>query len=133
MGGRGPCFGDPRISVGVGVREIYVSHIDVSWVQCYKTISRDETLSRFVRGEISNGLREPEVAASAANLFPVRLSSGVSANNTGLPPPAKACPKKDAGGGTSRKAGHGGQPIQQRPGARRGERQSGRKPLGVSG
>src|ERR1700688_5325413 len=99
MGGRGPCFGDPRISVGVGVREIYVSHIDVSWVQCYKTISRDETLSRFVRGEISNGLREPEVAASAANLSTVRLSSGVSANNTGLPPPAKACPKTDAGGG----------------------------------
>jgi len=25
-----------------GTREIYVSHIDVSWVQCYKTISRDE-------------------------------------------------------------------------------------------
>jgi hypothetical protein len=51
-GGSGSSFSRPRISVGRGTREIYVSHIDVSWVQCYKTISRDEILSRFVGGEV---------------------------------------------------------------------------------
>jgi hypothetical protein len=45
--GRGPALGRPRISICRGIRGIYVSHIDVSWVQCYKTIGADETLSRF--------------------------------------------------------------------------------------
>ena len=39
---------DPRIGGWLGTREVYVSHIDVSWVQCYKTIDRDEILDRFV-------------------------------------------------------------------------------------
>src|SRR5207253_7404371 len=46
----------------------------------YKTISRDETISRFDRSDVSNGLRKPQQAASAANLSTVRLSSGISAN-----------------------------------------------------
>ena len=44
----GSLFGGPRrIRVRRGSREIYVSHIDISWVQCYKNISDDEILSRF--------------------------------------------------------------------------------------
>src|ERR1700704_6680724 len=55
------------------------------WVQCYKTIGPDETLSRFIRGD--GGLRKPEEAARAANSSTVRLSSGISANilDFGLP------------------------------------------------
>src|ERR1700686_2390818 len=68
MGGGGPCFGDPRIRVGIGIREIYVSHIDVSWVQCYKTASRGETIGRFARGDVPGGQRKPKQAAGAANL-----------------------------------------------------------------
>ncbi|QQO24839.1 hypothetical protein JJB98_31680 [Bradyrhizobium diazoefficiens] len=33
-----------------GSREIYVRHIDVSWAQCYKTISPHEILDRFAPG-----------------------------------------------------------------------------------
>jgi len=43
----GSLFGGPRIRVRRGSREIYVSHIDISWVQCYKNIGDDEILSRF--------------------------------------------------------------------------------------
>src|SRR5664279_3141667 len=39
------------------------------------------------------------MAARAANELTVRLSSGMSANNTGLPPSAKACPMGRAGDG----------------------------------
>src|SRR6516164_636889 len=45
-----------RISACHGVREIYVSHIDISWVQCYKTIYPDEILDRFARGDLSKRL-----------------------------------------------------------------------------
>jgi hypothetical protein len=50
---KGPRLGAPRIGGRQGTRIIYVSHIDVSWFQCYKTISRDEILNRFVRGGVS--------------------------------------------------------------------------------
>jgi hypothetical protein len=44
-----------------GSREIYVRHIDVSWVQCYKTISPYEILDRFAWAGISNsGRRVPD-------------------------------------------------------------------------
>jgi hypothetical protein len=56
--GGGPLFGHPRIGVGGNILEIYVSHIDVSWVQCYKTISHDETLGRFASGDV----KRPEEA-----------------------------------------------------------------------
>jgi hypothetical protein len=71
----GSRFGRPRIRVGRRVGEIYVSHIDISWVQCYKTVGRDETLSRFSCGK--TGRKKPELAAMAANLSTVRLSSGI--------------------------------------------------------
>src|ERR1700733_9893303 len=51
-GDGGPPFGRPRIGVGGNILKIYVSHIDVSWVQCYKTISRDETLGRLISGDV---------------------------------------------------------------------------------
>src|SRR6478752_5195825 len=43
-------------------REIYVRHIDVSWFQCYKTISLHETLDRFASGGASKqgGQRRPD-------------------------------------------------------------------------
>ncbi len=78
--GRRLGLGAPRIGSWWEGREIYVSHIDVSWVQCYKTISRDEILSRFVRGDVASGLRTPEEAKKAWNLSTVRLSCGISAN-----------------------------------------------------
>src|SRR5271168_777991 len=53
---RRPRLGVPRIGGWQGTREIYVSHIDVSWFQCYKTISRGEILDRFVRGDVSKRL-----------------------------------------------------------------------------
>src|SRR5579864_6137294 len=48
--GRGAAIGPLRFGLGRGGREIYVSHIDISWVQCYKTIHRDEILDRSTRG-----------------------------------------------------------------------------------
>jgi hypothetical protein len=78
--GRRRLSGRLRIRIAGSILEIYVSHIDISWVQCYKTISRDETLSRLARGDVSNGRKRPEVAAKAANWSTVRLSSGISAN-----------------------------------------------------
>jgi hypothetical protein len=45
-------------SVLRGSREIYVRHIDVSWVQCYKTISPHEILDRFASGGIEAGRPE---------------------------------------------------------------------------
>ncbi len=45
-----------------------------------KLSSADETLDRFARGDVSSGLKKPEMAARAANLLTVRLSSGISAN-----------------------------------------------------
>jgi hypothetical protein len=53
--GRGTGSGPLRIEVGRGILDIYVSHIDISWVQCYKTGSRDETLSRVSGGDVSSG------------------------------------------------------------------------------
>src|SRR6202051_2072514 len=50
---KGPRLRAPRIGGRHGTRKIYVSHIDVSWFQCYKTINRDEILDRFVRGGVS--------------------------------------------------------------------------------
>ena len=46
-GGAGGAFRAPRIGLGGWPLEIYVSHIDISSVQCYKTAVRDETLRRF--------------------------------------------------------------------------------------
>src|ERR1700690_491361 len=53
---RRPRLGGARIGGGVGVRELYVSHIDVPWFECYKTISRGEILDRFVGGDVSKRL-----------------------------------------------------------------------------
>jgi hypothetical protein len=48
-------------SVLRGSREIYVRHIDVSWVQCYKTISPHEILDRFVSaGSSRSGRGKPD-------------------------------------------------------------------------
>jgi hypothetical protein len=48
-----------RLGVGAtrsGLRrcpsEIYVSHVDISWVQCYKTAGYRETLDRFAPAEL---------------------------------------------------------------------------------
>src|ERR1700722_12266106 len=59
---------------------IYVSHIDISWVQCYKTASHDEILNRFDRGDVPNGVRKPCTSGEGRELSTVRLSSGISAN-----------------------------------------------------
>src|SRR4029079_16865111 len=45
--GGGARVGRPRFGGGLGTREVYVSHIDVSWVQCSQTISRDATFATF--------------------------------------------------------------------------------------
>src|ERR1700720_802606 len=59
-------------------------------------------------------------AATAANLSTVRLSSGISASNTGLLHAAKAGPRDHVGMGAGRKAGcRGARRNQQRHGARR--------------
>src|SRR6478735_2897696 len=50
--------------------EIYVSHVDISWVQCYKTARHDETLSRFELGDVSGNRKKPAMAATAANGLP---------------------------------------------------------------
>jgi hypothetical protein len=52
--GRGARFNRPRIRVCGGAREIYVSHIDISWVQCYKTAGHDEILDRSVGDDVPN-------------------------------------------------------------------------------
>ena len=59
--GTGPPFIGPRIRGRKRAGKIYVSHIDVSWFQCYKTVSRDETLGRDVRGDVKG----PEKVRSA--------------------------------------------------------------------
>ncbi|MEZ2142477.1 hypothetical protein AAE026_09235 [Bradyrhizobium sp. DN5] len=41
-----------------GIYEIYVRHIDVSWVQCYKTIDPHEILDRFATGSVEAGTAE---------------------------------------------------------------------------
>jgi hypothetical protein len=50
--GAGPPLRRPGIRGRVCAGEIYVSHIDVSWFQCYKTVSRDETLGRYTSGDV---------------------------------------------------------------------------------
>src|SRR3977135_3029665 len=63
-----------------GVEKFTSGILTYFWVQCYKTIGPDETLSRFIRCD--GGLRKPEEAARAANSSTVRLVSGISANIT---------------------------------------------------
>ncbi|WP_210161096.1 hypothetical protein, partial [Bradyrhizobium sp. STM 3809] len=43
-------------------REIYVSHIDVSAVQCYKTIARYEILDRFIGGRSSQDVSDRAIS-----------------------------------------------------------------------
>jgi hypothetical protein len=66
------------------LRNIYVSHIDVSWVQCYKTDSRREILDRFVGHDVPNGSKASSkakrLAARSVNYTNRALSSGISAN-----------------------------------------------------
>jgi hypothetical protein len=61
-------------SVLRGSREIYVRHIDVSWVQCYKTITPHEILDRFVSGGIFQGGRESRTGGDGRIRSTVRLS-----------------------------------------------------------
>jgi hypothetical protein len=66
------------------LRKIYVSHIDVSWVQCYKTAVRCEILDRFVGGNVPNRSKAPgETGAwrpGSVDFTDRALSSGISAN-----------------------------------------------------
>src|SRR5262249_15054013 len=70
--------------------KIYVSHIDISSVQCYKTTNVDEILDRFVHADLSNrverakGRRQPRIDYRVI----VERHFG---KHTGLPHPAKAC------------------------------------------
>jgi hypothetical protein len=76
---RRSAFDRPRIGAGRGTRKIYVSHVDISWVQCYKTTAAYEILDRFAFGH-----------APSVNLVTVRLSSGISANILDFAHSAKA-------------------------------------------
>ena len=82
----------PRIGVGRGTREIYVSHIDISWVQCYKTISRDEILDRFVGGDVSERLEKAKGGGEGRELVYRAIVERHFGKHTGLPHSAKACP-----------------------------------------
>src|ERR1700750_2585557 len=80
--------------------EIYLRHIYVLWVQCYKTIDPDETLDRFVLGCVCS--RRPEKAGQAAPArtdLPCVCRAACRQNITGLPPSTKACPQGHAGHG----------------------------------
>ena len=82
------------------VCEIYVSHIDVSWVQCYKTISPRRNFRSFRVGwQFKSGLREPDEAAEAGELIYRAIVERHFGKHTGLRHSAKACPRGHAGCG----------------------------------
>jgi hypothetical protein len=61
LGGRGSRV-TLRIRGGRTLRKIYVSHIDVSWVECYKTASRCEILDRFVGDNVPNASKSRQAS-----------------------------------------------------------------------
>ena len=96
----GPSLARPSIRAWQSCLKIYVSHIDVSWVQCYKTISHDEILDRSRRlATFKSGRKEPAMAADGRELDYRAIVERHFGKHTGLPHSAKACPRRHAGDG----------------------------------
>src|SRR2546429_6948717 len=64
--------------------------MDISWVQWYKMISRDEILDRFVAG---NAVRKAPAGGDGRELSTVEIVERHFGKHTGLPPSTKACPR----------------------------------------
>src|SRR6266700_435011 len=98
-------------------------------------ISRDEILDRFVAG---NAVRKAPAGGDGRELSTVEIVERHFGKHTGLPPSTKACPRTcDNGKPAAKLVQAKARPINQRQGLtmpRRGrkQRQSGRKPMGVS-
>jgi hypothetical protein len=103
----GPAFRRPRIRGGQWARKIYVSHIDVFGFQCYKKISRDETLGRYARGDVLSA--EGPRCRLGCQLSIVRLSRGISGNILDFRAPQKPSSKNGRLGGIGGKARSEGQ------------------------
>src|SRR6185312_384752 len=88
--GRGSTGGALRIGARRALRKIYVSHVDISWVQCYKTTSHDETLSRFELGDVS-GSRKRQRWRQRPQMDYRAIVERYFGKHTGLRHPAKGC------------------------------------------
>src|ERR1700675_4688663 len=68
-------------------------------------VTKRSTATKYYVVSFAVGFQAAVIEATAANLSTVRLSSGISANNTGLLHAAKPCPRDLVDMGAGRKSG----------------------------